>query len=82
MGRELSIEERAAKARYPLGKEVRFFDDGAAVEPGRVVATRGTVNGDPIVDPTTGTVWIPLWCEREGREATNVYVNEENIAAD
>jgi hypothetical protein len=36
MGRTLSIQERAAKAKYPQGRKLRFFDDGAAVEPGEV----------------------------------------------
>jgi hypothetical protein len=82
MVRALSIEEQDVMTKYPMGEGVTFFDDVGMVEPGRVVALSDTVNGDPIVDPRTGTAWIPLSCERGGLEPTNVDVSEQNIAID
>ncbi len=39
----------------------------------------GRVNGDPTKDGAGNVVYVPLWCKREGREATTVYVHIENI---
>jgi hypothetical protein len=81
--RELTREERALRDRFPEGRRVKFFDDGEAVEPGRVATAWGIVNGDPIHNPSTGTAWIPLWCERSGgRNPTTIYVDIGGIADD
>ena len=40
---------------------------------------RGRVNGDPIEDENGNVVYLILWCKREDREATNVFVHVNNL---
>lgn len=64
---------------YKMGATVEFFDTNATVRMGsgeQVVAV-GTVNGKILETPEA--TYVPLWCDRNGREATTVYVNTKNI---
>jgi hypothetical protein len=70
----------AAKTKYPFGRELTFSDwQGQTTKDGRSVLVTGTVNGKPVVNPKTGELYIPVWCEREGREATTTFVAESNL---
>jgi hypothetical protein len=61
--------------------DVITFADATAIahpsdkEPARIVA--GMVNGEPLT--INGETLVPVWCNREGREPTTVYVNSRNI---
>ena len=81
------------KRSYPLGARLRFADNTATVALSKVhdevVMARGIVNGEPMLasfpahvdgEVVQRTEWfIPAWTEREGREATTVWVAESNI---
>jgi hypothetical protein len=63
-----------------MGDAVTFVDGNALADvrdTHKARIGRGFVNGEPII--TEGPVYWPLWCEREGREATTVMVPETNI---
>ena len=64
-----------------MGDEVTFADDNAiadAREMHKARIGRGFVNGDAIETPN-GAIYWPVFCEREGREATTIMVAESNI---
>ena len=67
--------------RFPLGATVTFSDDSAIGPLGddSVRVCTGIVNGRPVVNPGCEAEYVPLWCERIGREATTVYVSSKNI---
>lgn len=68
---------------YPMGATVTFADDVATVSLAKMgnvtVLASGIVNGKPVTDDAGRVLYIPCWCEREGREATTIYVGVGNI---
>lgn len=65
---------------YPMGARVRYTARGEVgpMTTGPLTAV-GLVNGDAF--EADGSVYVPVWSEREGREATTILVNAENIIA-
>lgn len=66
------------------GDQVRFRTFGYEVadvrNPNPAPEAEGIVNGDVVLNSATeGGGYVPLWCERENREPTIIYVALGNI---
>lgn len=61
--------------------KVKFMDQGNVNnDPDKLTLAEGFVNGEAITNPDTGETFLPVFTERDnGREATTIYVNTNNI---
>jgi hypothetical protein len=70
---------------YPVGAKVRFKTSGSEIADVRsnteTLYWSGHVNGNPICDDHGTILAVPVWCERENREATTVIVVVDNIVS-
>lgn len=69
---------------FKMGETVKFKNPGYDIadvrNPSPPETWEGKVNGDAITNHmVAGGGYIPLWCQRENREPTTVYVCFENI---
>lgn len=62
---------------YPLGAVLRFLDDSATVDDGRIVIATGVIYDEPIEVPD-GTRVIPVWIQHRLGEGI-VHVHESNV---
>lgn len=62
-----------------IGERVRFqttgWGCGCPIFPNPPATAEGIVNGPIVLNSMVhGGGYVPLWCEREGREPTTIYV--------
>jgi hypothetical protein len=91
-GNEFSKEQlwkwlNEAAATLKIGSRVKFKTSGHEIadirNPNPEPFAYGTVNGEPVLNyMVAGGGYVPLWCERENREPTTVYVCFDNIVQD
>lgn len=73
------MDQNIAVRAFKLGERVRFKTSGHEIahisNPNPPETAEGVVNGEVVLNHMVhGGGYIPLWCEREKREATTVYV--------
>jgi hypothetical protein len=77
--KESRLEE--GRIKFPLLASIRFRDHrGHTSRDKRPVVADGLVNGDPVFDPETDTLYVPALCvQEESDEPKRLLVPESNI---
>lgn len=70
--------------KLEMGDRVKFKTSGYEVadvrNPNPPETAEGVVNGEVVLNHmVAGGGYVPLWCERENREATTIYVCLDNL---
>ena len=70
---------------YPLGARLRFktssTDIGDVRSNAQFLYWQGIINGTPICDDNGAIVAVPVWCVRELREPTTIFVAVAHIVS-
>ena len=74
---------RVESVEYPHGSMVTFVDCTATVPPEEMGETLMMVQGEVMALPVSakGTIYVPIFAPRKGRDPSVVHIREENVIA-